>query len=118
MARYADVKLRDALKRLSGVGVQNDTGEGRFVTVRGLDSNLVGVTFGGVRVPSTDSTGRHVAFDQIPSGLVSQITCLTPTSRTWTRKPWADKSNSPPGVPSILTNRSSTAVLSPDTNSS
>ena len=74
IARYPDVNLADALKRLPGVGVQNDTGEGRFVTVRGLDSNLVGVTFGGVRIPSTDSTGRHVAFDQIPSGLVSQIT--------------------------------------------
>ena len=58
---------------MPGAGVQNDTGEGRYITIRGLDSNLVGVTFGGVRVPSTDSTGRHVAFDQIPAGLVSQI---------------------------------------------
>ena len=73
IAHYPDVNLADALKRLPGVGVQNDTGEGRYITVRGLDSNLVGVTFGGVRVPSIDSTGRHVAFDQIPSGLVSQI---------------------------------------------
>ena len=73
ISHYPDVNLADSLKRLPGVGVQNDTGEGRFITVRGLDSNLVGVTFGGVRVPSTDSTGRHVAFDQIPSGLVSQI---------------------------------------------
>ena len=73
IGHYPDVNLADALKRLPGVGVQNDTGEGRYITVRGLDSNLVGVTFGGVRVPSTDATGRHVAFDQIPSGLVSQI---------------------------------------------
>jgi TonB-dependent receptor len=73
IAHYPDVNLADALKRLPGVGVQNDTGEGRYITVRGLDSNLVGVTFGGVRVPSTDANGRHVAFDQIPSGLVSQI---------------------------------------------
>jgi TonB-dependent receptor len=73
IARYPDVNLADALKRLPGVGVQNDTGEGRYITLRGLDSNLVGVTFGGVRVPSTDATGRHVAFDQIPSGLVGQI---------------------------------------------
>jgi TonB-dependent receptor len=73
IAHYPDVNLADALKRLPGVGVQNDTGEGRYITVRGLDSNLVGVTFGGVRVPSTDSRGRHVAFDQIPAGIVSQI---------------------------------------------
>ncbi len=73
IAKYPDVNLADALKRMPGAGVQNDTGEGRYITIRGLDSNLVGVTFGGVRVPSTDSSGRHVAFDQIPTGLVSQI---------------------------------------------
>jgi TonB-dependent receptor len=73
IGKYPDVNIADALKRMPGAGVQNDTGEGRYITIRGLDSNLVGVTFGGVRVPSTDSTGRHVAFDQIPAGLVSQI---------------------------------------------
>jgi hypothetical protein len=73
ISKYPDVNLADAIKRMPGAGVQNDTGEGRYITIRGLDSNLVGVTWGGVRVPSTDSSGRHVAFDQIPSGLVSQI---------------------------------------------
>ena len=73
IAKYPDVNMADALKRLPGVGVQNDTGEGRYVTIRGLDSDLVGTTFGGVRVPSNDPAGRHVAFDEIPSGLVSQI---------------------------------------------
>jgi TonB-dependent receptor len=73
IAKYPDVNMADVLKRMPGVGVQNDTGEGRFITLRGLDSNLVGTTFGGVRVPSTDLNGRHVAFDQIPSGLVSQV---------------------------------------------
>ena len=73
IAKFPDVNMADALKRLPGVGVQNDTGEGRYVTIRGLDSDLVGTTFGGVRVPSNDPAGRHVAFDEIPSGLVSQI---------------------------------------------
>ena len=45
---------------MPGTRVQNDTREGRYITIRGLDSNLVGVTSGGVRVPSTDFTGRHV----------------------------------------------------------
>ena len=73
IAKYPDVNIADALKRLPGMGVQNDTGEGRYITIRGLDSNLVGATFGGVRIPSTDSSGRHVGFDQIPAGMVSQI---------------------------------------------
>jgi TonB-dependent receptor len=73
ISKYPDVNLADAIKRMPGAGVQNDTGEGRYITLRGLDSNLIGVTWGGVRIPSTDFTGRHVAFDQIPAGLVSQI---------------------------------------------
>src|SRR5258708_19523372 len=78
IGKYPDVNIADALKRMPGAGVQNDTGEGRYITIRGLDSNLVGVTFGGVRVPSTDSTGRHVAFDQIPAGLVTHIIITKP----------------------------------------
>jgi TonB-dependent receptor len=73
ISKYPDVNLADAIKRMPGAGVQNDTGEGRYITLRGLDSNLVGVTWNGVRIPSNDSSGRHVAFDQIPAGLVSQI---------------------------------------------
>ena len=73
ISKYPDVNLADALKRMPGAGVQNDTGEGRYITLRGLDSNLVGATWGGVRIPSTDFTGRHVGFDQIPAPLVSQI---------------------------------------------
>src|SRR5260370_16906588 len=82
IGKYPDVNIADALKRMPGAGVQNDTGEGRYITIPGLDSNLVGVTFGGVRVPSTDSTGRHVAFDPIPPSLVHQIilsNSITPT---------------------------------------
>src|SRR5260370_26676762 len=73
IGKYPDVNIADALKRMPGGGVQNDTGEGRYFTIRGLDSNLVGVTFGGVLVPANDAAGRHVAFDQIPAGLVSHI---------------------------------------------
>ena len=73
ISKYPDVNLADAIKRMPGAGVQNDTGEGRYITLRGLDSNLIGVTWNGVRIPSNDSSGRHVAFDQIPAGLVSQI---------------------------------------------
>ena len=40
IAKYPDVNLADALKRMPGAGVQNDTGEGRYITIRGLDSNL------------------------------------------------------------------------------
>ncbi len=79
IARFPDVNAGDALRRLPGIGVQNDTGESRYVTIRGLDSNLSDITFNHVRIPSTDPNGRHVGLDQIPADLVSRIV-LTKTN--------------------------------------
>ncbi|MBV8901805.1 MAG: TonB-dependent receptor [Verrucomicrobia bacterium] len=73
IARYPDVRLGDSLKRLPGIGLQYNQGQGLYASVRGIDPNLVGITFGGVRVPATDALGRHVSLNQIPSDLVSQI---------------------------------------------
>jgi TonB-dependent receptor len=73
IARYPDVTLGDTIRRLPGVGVQYNQGESLYLSVRGIDPNLVGVTFNGVLLPATDSTGRHVSMNQIPSGLVSQV---------------------------------------------
>jgi len=73
IARYPDVRLGESLKRLPGIGLQYNQGQGLYASVRGIDPNLVGVTFGGVRLPATDALGRHVSLNQIPSDLVSQI---------------------------------------------
>jgi TonB-dependent receptor len=72
-SRYPDVTLGDSIRRLPGVGAQYNQGEALYVSVRGIDPNLVGVTFNGVLLPATDSIGRHVSLNQIPSSLVSQI---------------------------------------------
>lgn len=73
ITRYPDVRLGESLKRLPGVGLQYNQGQGLYASVRGIDPNLVGITFGGVRLPATDALGRHVSLNQIPSDLVSQI---------------------------------------------
>jgi TonB-dependent receptor len=73
ISRYPDITLGDSIRRLPGVGAQYNQGQALYVSVRGIDPNLVGVTFNGVLLPATDSIGRHVSLNQIPSGLVSQI---------------------------------------------
>jgi TonB-dependent receptor len=77
--RLPDVNAGEAVRRLPGISLETDTGEGRFVNIRGLDADLNSTTFDGVRLmPSNVSTptggGRAVAFDSIPSGLVGAIT--------------------------------------------
>ena len=44
MAKYPDYNAAEALGRMPGISVSEDTGEGRYVTIRGLDGNLDGAT--------------------------------------------------------------------------
>ncbi len=85
MLKLPDVNLAEALQRMPGISVETDTGEGRFVNIRGLDSDLNGTTYGGVRLPPSNPSspfggGRATAFDVIPTGLVGGIE-LTKTNR-------------------------------------
>lgn len=83
--KLPDINMAEAISRMSGVSLQTDTGEGRFVNIRGLDADLSGVTFGGVRVmPSNQASvfggARAVALDAIPAGMVASVV-LTKTMR-------------------------------------
>lgn len=81
MAQLPDENVAEAVQRLSGVSVERDQGEGRFVSVRGLGPDLNSVTINGTLVPSPESERRAVALDVLPSELVqslSVIKTLTP----------------------------------------
>ncbi len=74
-----DISAAEAVRRLPGVSAENDTGEARFINIRGLDADLNGTTFAGVRLLPTNPSsplggGRAVAFDTIPSGLIGTAT--------------------------------------------
>ncbi|MEP6344905.1 MAG: TonB-dependent receptor, partial [Parasphingorhabdus sp.] len=53
--------------------ILNDQGEGRFVSVRGLDPNLNASSLNGVRIPSPESDVRSVALDVISSDLIESV---------------------------------------------
>ncbi len=78
--KMPDINAGEAVRRLPGVSLETDTGEGRYVYIRGLDADFNGTTFNGIRLlpsnPASASTGgggRAVAFDTIPSGMVGSI---------------------------------------------
>lgn len=73
IGQFPDQNIAEAVRRLAGVNVLNDQGEGRFVAVRGLDPSLNGVSVNGSRVPSPESDTRAVALDVIPSELVESV---------------------------------------------
>ncbi len=79
MQKLPDVNTGEAIRRVPGVSLETDTGEGRYINIRGMDADLNSTTFGGLRLPPTNNSspsgaGRAVAFDSIPTGFVGAIT--------------------------------------------
>ena len=75
--KYPDFNAAEALGRMPGISLSTDTGEGRFVQIRGVDANLDGATYGGVPLLNTypggtaaGGGGRAVEFDTIPTGAI------------------------------------------------
>ena len=76
--KLPDVNTAEALQRIPGISLETDSGEGRFVHIRGLDADLNGATYGGVRLPASNPSspsggGRAVAFDIFPTGVIGGV---------------------------------------------
>jgi TonB-dependent receptor len=78
--KYPDFNAAEALGRIPGISISTDTGEGRFVNIRGIDGNLAGATFGGVPLLNTNpggtyfgGGGRAVEYDTIPTGSIDGL---------------------------------------------
>jgi len=77
--KLPDISTAEAARRVPGVSLETDEGEGRYVNCRGLDADLNGTTFGGLRLPPTNNASpfggyRAVTLDSIPIGLVGALT--------------------------------------------
>lgn len=73
IGQFPDQNVAESLRRLPGINVLNDQGEGRFVAVRGLDPNLNATSINGVRIPSPEGDIRAVALDVISSEIIESI---------------------------------------------
>ncbi|WP_262691327.1 TonB-dependent receptor [Kordiimonas aestuarii] len=70
---FPDQNVTEAVRRIVGLSVENDQGEGRYVIIRGLAPNLSSSSVGGVRLPSPEGGDRKVALDVIPSELLETV---------------------------------------------
>lgn len=73
IGQFPDQNVAESLRRLPGVNILNDQGEGRFVSVRGLDPELVATSLNGVRLPSPEADVRSVALDVISSDIIESV---------------------------------------------
>jgi len=73
IGQFPDQNAAESLRRVAGVNVLNDQGEGRFVAVRGLSPDLNAASINGARVPAPEVDVRSVALDVIPAELIESI---------------------------------------------
>ena len=72
IGKLPDRNVAEAVRRVPGVSIQTDRGEGRFVSIRGTEPSLNNVTVNGQSLASS-AESRATALDLVPSSMVSSI---------------------------------------------
>ena len=73
VGKLPDQNVAEAVRRLPGVSVANDQGEGRYVIIRGGNPNLANVTLNGQTAPAPEPESRQVKLDDVPSSLIASV---------------------------------------------
>lgn len=68
-----DANAAEALQRISGISIERDQGEGRFVRIRGLGAEFNSVSVNGTQIPAPEAAKRSVALDVIPANLIGSL---------------------------------------------
>lgn len=70
LGKFPDSNVAEALQRIPGVSIDRNSGEGRFVTVRGFGPAFNTVLVNG-RTMASDNQGREFSFDLLAAELIS-----------------------------------------------
>lgn len=70
---FPDLNAADALARVSGISVQRDQGEGKYIQIRGTPANFTNFNVNGVQLPSPETGMRTVGMDIINSSQIQTL---------------------------------------------
>lgn len=73
IGRFPDQNAADALGRVSGISIERDQGQARFVNVRGAPAEFSNIAFNGVAAPTPSQGGRSARFDTISNHIIKSI---------------------------------------------
>jgi len=73
IGRLPDRNVAEVIERLPGVGVTYDQGEGRYVAIRGVPSNLNNYTLSGLEIGNPDGTTRALPLDIVSGQLLNRV---------------------------------------------
>ena len=77
IGRFPDQNASETLQRMSSIALERDQGDGRFVSIRGLNADLNSTQINGVNVPSSENGTRRVNFDSIPTEMIEAMEVYT-----------------------------------------
>jgi len=70
---FPDLNTAEVLQRVSGVNIQRDNGEGRFVAMRGTPSAMTNVTVNGQQVAYSNGESRAIELDVVSAAQLTGI---------------------------------------------
>lgn len=73
IGQLPDKNAAESLERLPGISLRYDQGEGRYVSIRGVDGALNNVTLNGVAIGTPDSDTRNMPLDVVSGQLASRV---------------------------------------------
>ena len=73
IGRLPDRNVAEVIERLPGVGVTYDQGEGRYVAVRGVPSDLNNYTINGIEIGNPDGLDRKLPLDIVSGQLLNRV---------------------------------------------
>ncbi|MEM8815912.1 MAG: TonB-dependent receptor [Pseudomonadota bacterium] len=75
LGRFPDRNIAEAMRRIPGVSIEREekAGDGRYVSIRGLDSGLNNFKLNGMNVAQQEEDNRRVALDVIQVEAVSKV---------------------------------------------
>ena len=73
IGRLPDRNVAEVVERLPGVGVTYDQGEGRFVSIRGIPSELNNYTVNGFELGNPDGNTRALPLDIVSGQLLNRV---------------------------------------------
>lgn len=70
---FPDLNAADAMQRVTGVTLQRDQGEGRYVQLRGTPAEFTNFNVNGIQLPSPESSIRTIGMDVINASQIESI---------------------------------------------
>lgn len=72
IGKFPDSNIAESLQRVTGVSIDRDGGEGRFITIRGLGPSFNLTTFNG-RAVASDTPSRSFSYDTLAPEIIRSV---------------------------------------------